>query len=321
MPCLCNLQLQKYEDVEFGRCPRTLCHQQPVLPLGLDNELGVKFMKLFCPRCEDVYDPPASSACAALDGAYFGPTFAHLLLIVKPQLMPAKTAEMYIPRIFGFKASNQHGRLPLTAGDAVTGARAVAAAASGSGSGPAAAAGASVGSSAHAAAPVRHGTWTMAGSPAPAGGAGAAPTSASSTRSRGAAASGGDGSGGPANGEHQTRQRTQAGASSTSSGGGRSSAVSASSGLALHSAAASLSPTAHAMLTATGYLPQAALSSLIAIRRGVPLVVPYGALGKFAEEDDFNDDDDDEVPTSIGRKRRRSTTGGDGRERSTAQRS
>jgi hypothetical protein len=67
------------------------------------------------------------------------------------------------------------------------------------------------------------------------------------------------------------------------------------------------------MLHATGYLPPAALSSLIAIRRGVPLVVPYGAVGKRPEEDDFNDDDDDEVaPSMIGRKRRRSNPAGEG---------
>jgi Casein kinase II regulatory subunit len=38
-----------------------------------------------------------------VDGAYFGTTFPHLLLMTYPSLRPARTTESYTPRIFGFK--------------------------------------------------------------------------------------------------------------------------------------------------------------------------------------------------------------------------
>jgi len=38
-----------------------------------------------------------------LDGAYFGASFPHILFQVSPSLLPQKSQEKYIPRIFGFK--------------------------------------------------------------------------------------------------------------------------------------------------------------------------------------------------------------------------
>lgn len=197
--------LDKYERKEFGTCPRFLCHGIGVLPLGLSNDIGFHKVKLFCPRCEDIFEPPAMSAppsrsalggaaaqrasngkrsaadmsfasnvmlpaahdattarasasstrshagspakstrsalhsrmaaatatttsaaaslvaltgCHDLDGSFFGPTFAHMLLVMKPQLVPPKPQQTYVPRVYGFKVHNQRGRLPLTAGDA-----------------------------------------------------------------------------------------------------------------------------------------------------------------------------------------------------------
>ncbi|KAJ3413234.1 casein kinase 2 regulatory subunit [Chytridiales sp. JEL 0842] len=93
---------EKLRHAEFGRCPRVLCHNQPVLPVGLSDIPGVRSVMLYCPRCEDVYAPP-SRRHAAVDGAYFGTTFPHLLLQVYPQLSPPRTSERYVPKIFGFK--------------------------------------------------------------------------------------------------------------------------------------------------------------------------------------------------------------------------
>ncbi len=76
--------------MEFGRCPRVLCQQQPLLPVGLTDVPYEKSVKLYCGRCEDIYSPK-SSRHGAIDGAYFGTTFPHLLFLVYPTLIPPKS--------------------------------------------------------------------------------------------------------------------------------------------------------------------------------------------------------------------------------------
>ncbi|KAI8809173.1 casein kinase II, regulatory subunit [Cladochytrium replicatum] len=93
---------EKFQHAEFGRCPRVLCGGQACLPVGLSDIAEHKSVKLFCPKCEDVYTPP-SRRHQSIDGAYFGTSFPHLLLQVYPSLVPQKTTERYVPKIFGFK--------------------------------------------------------------------------------------------------------------------------------------------------------------------------------------------------------------------------
>ena len=38
-----------------------------------------------------------------IDGAYFGSTFPHLLLLNRPALIPTHTGNEYVPKIYGFK--------------------------------------------------------------------------------------------------------------------------------------------------------------------------------------------------------------------------
>jgi len=59
-------------------------------------------VKLYCGKCEDLYNPK-SSRHANIDGAYFGTSFQNILFQVYPVLIPEKTVERYQPRIFGFK--------------------------------------------------------------------------------------------------------------------------------------------------------------------------------------------------------------------------
>jgi Casein kinase II regulatory subunit len=47
--------------------------------------------------------PSRMGAQGNVDGAYFGTTFPHLLLMTYPALWPAKPTESYVPRVFGFK--------------------------------------------------------------------------------------------------------------------------------------------------------------------------------------------------------------------------
>ncbi len=80
-----------------------------LLPLGLSDVAHVKPVKLYCPRCEDVYTPK-SARHAAIDGAYFGASFPHIVLQVHPQLVPVKVEDRYTPRIFGFRI-NEYSRI------------------------------------------------------------------------------------------------------------------------------------------------------------------------------------------------------------------
>lgn len=49
----------KYHAREFGHCPRTFCHKQPLLPVGLGDQYsppGENPVQRFCQLCEDVYE-------------------------------------------------------------------------------------------------------------------------------------------------------------------------------------------------------------------------------------------------------------------------
>jgi len=81
--------LEKYKKADFGRCPRVLCHAHPLLPIGLTDAPYEKSVKLYCPRCEDLYSPK-SSRHGSIDGAYFGTTFPHILFMVYPAMIPSK---------------------------------------------------------------------------------------------------------------------------------------------------------------------------------------------------------------------------------------
>jgi len=97
-----NKMKEKFESNKFGRCPRVFCQRQPVLPVGQSDIPRMNNVKLFCPRCQDIYYPKLSRH-AVIDGAYFGTTFPHLLLQMYPDLQPPRNRLQYVPRIYGFK--------------------------------------------------------------------------------------------------------------------------------------------------------------------------------------------------------------------------
>ena len=76
---------EKYELGHFGHCPRVYCHGAKVLPVGCSDIPGQETVKLFCPSCLDVYNPP-NSRFAAVDGAFFGTTFGCLFFMTFPEL-------------------------------------------------------------------------------------------------------------------------------------------------------------------------------------------------------------------------------------------
>ncbi|XP_010269851.1 PREDICTED: casein kinase II subunit beta-1-like isoform X1 [Nelumbo nucifera] len=97
-----NAMLDKYKNYDFGRCPRVYCCGQPCLPVGQSDIPRSSTVKIYCPKCEDIYYP-RSKYQGNIDGAYFGTTFPHLFLMTYGHLKPQKPSQSYVPRIFGFK--------------------------------------------------------------------------------------------------------------------------------------------------------------------------------------------------------------------------
>ncbi|MFS7942422.1 putative casein kinase II, regulatory subunit, casein kinase II subunit beta [Helianthus anomalus] len=97
-----SAMLEKYKDYDFGRCPRVYCCGQPCLPVGQSDIPCSSTVKIYCPKCEDIYYP-RSKYQGNIDGAYFGTTFPHLFLMTYGHLKPQKATQSFVPRVFGFK--------------------------------------------------------------------------------------------------------------------------------------------------------------------------------------------------------------------------
>ncbi|KAF8380619.1 hypothetical protein HHK36_028108 [Tetracentron sinense] len=52
-----SAMLEKYKSNDFGRCPRVYCCGQPCLPVGQSDIPRSSTVKIYCPKCEDVYYP------------------------------------------------------------------------------------------------------------------------------------------------------------------------------------------------------------------------------------------------------------------------
>lgn len=100
-----NKMREKFLQGAFGTCPRVLCERQHVLPIGVSEELSTSRVKVYCPRCVDVYLPRQKQL--DIDGAYFGASFPHVFLKhYNDQVMPTPR---FIPKIYGFKIFGMRG--------------------------------------------------------------------------------------------------------------------------------------------------------------------------------------------------------------------
>jgi casein kinase II subunit beta len=70
--------------------------------MGQSDVANSNPVKLYCGRCEDIYNPK-SSRHAIIDGAYFGTSFHNILFQVYPAMLPPKSQRRFEPRVFGFK--------------------------------------------------------------------------------------------------------------------------------------------------------------------------------------------------------------------------
>ncbi|KAJ1913165.1 casein kinase 2 regulatory subunit [Mycoemilia scoparia] len=99
-----ELMSQKYERGDFGVCQRTRCQGTYVVPCGVSDILKEDSVKLYCPNCQDIYNPP-SYRFQGLDGAYFGTTFPHIFFMTFPDYVPELPPSVYTPTIFGFRVN------------------------------------------------------------------------------------------------------------------------------------------------------------------------------------------------------------------------
>ena len=103
---LLKMRIKYFYEV-FGICPRVLCQNQPVLPIGLNEELSISRVKVYCPKCEDVYIPRFKFV--DIDGAYFGCSFPNIFFQTFPELLPTDKQNKYIPKIYGFRLYGMPG--------------------------------------------------------------------------------------------------------------------------------------------------------------------------------------------------------------------
>ena len=47
----------RYQRMAYGYCMRAFCDKQPVIPIGMSDVLRKGRVKVYCPKCEEVYVP------------------------------------------------------------------------------------------------------------------------------------------------------------------------------------------------------------------------------------------------------------------------
>lgn len=98
---------EKFLAGEFGTCPRVFCERQPVMPVGMSDEIRTSRVKVYCPRCKDVFIP--NSKQANVDGCYFGTSFPHILNATYHDIKPLDVKNQYEAKIYGFRVYKGKG--------------------------------------------------------------------------------------------------------------------------------------------------------------------------------------------------------------------
>jgi len=95
---------EKFARGEFGHCPRVYCESAKMLPIGLSDIEGEAMVKMFCPKCDDIYEPK-STKNKHTDGAFFGTSFPQMLFMAYPDNRPPPAKTSWTPSLYGFVIS------------------------------------------------------------------------------------------------------------------------------------------------------------------------------------------------------------------------
>jgi hypothetical protein len=93
-------------------CPVTTCNDAKMLPIGFGDQPNESSVKLFCPSCKNSFHPSRcldrhTKMAGRMDGAFFGTTFAHLLMMTFRDSFADVEHSPYVPKIFGFKVHSK----------------------------------------------------------------------------------------------------------------------------------------------------------------------------------------------------------------------
>lgn len=99
-----SVMAMKYNYGKFGKCPRVMCRDTRVIPVGLHDLPGYEPVRFYCPCCRDIYDGQ-STRFLNVDGAYFGTSYLGLLMQTYPTIeleCEEKRNKIFQLTIYGF---------------------------------------------------------------------------------------------------------------------------------------------------------------------------------------------------------------------------
>ena len=107
---------RKYMEGVYGVCPRALCDGSKCVPVGLSDKMRGSRVKLFCPKCDEVYmyqKPRAEGGmqtASNLDGSCFGQSFPQVFLSTFDNMIEQPPSVFYYePKISGFRIAGSRG--------------------------------------------------------------------------------------------------------------------------------------------------------------------------------------------------------------------
>lgn len=118
-----HLMKQKYDNREFGSCPRVFCNEQPLLPVGESDCPSKFFLRMYCPSCKEIYRSSLAEEMK-IDGAFFGRTFPNVFLMQYPEYV-VENGSKYRPTVFGFELSDESPSIKKRTRDLLIGSKSV----------------------------------------------------------------------------------------------------------------------------------------------------------------------------------------------------